>query len=62
MPGNIYGGMEVHYEPTRGFLLYAVTMFSSGSYICHAKSYDKETIATYQLIIMRKGIWMCYDF
>lgn len=62
MPGKTYGGMELHYDPKCGFLLYSVTMFSSGFYLCHGEFYEKENFATYQLIIMRKGFfWMCLD-
>lgn len=57
MPGNMYGGMELDYDPKCGFLLYSVTVFSSGTYICYAQYHEKENVATCTLIIMRKGIF-----
>lgn len=55
MSGNLYGGMELHYDMKRGFLLYSVTEFSSGVYTCIGKLSDKENNITYELIILRKG-------
>jgi len=62
VPGNTYDGMELHYDPKLGFLLYSVTMFSSGIYVCHAEYYDKKSRATYQIVIMRKAIYTCLVF
>ncbi|XP_022178523.1 vascular endothelial growth factor receptor 1 isoform X3 [Myzus persicae] len=54
VPGNTYDGMELHYDPKLGFLLYSVTMFSSGIYSCNAEYYDKKSRATYHIVIMSK--------
>jgi len=52
----MYDGMELLYDPKLGFLLYSVTMFSSGIYSCYAEYNGKKSYATYHIIIMRKDI------
>ncbi|XP_050544021.1 vascular endothelial growth factor receptor 1 isoform X2 [Daktulosphaira vitifoliae] len=54
VPGNMYDGMELHYDSKYGYLLYSVTMLSTGLYQCHAKYYNKESFASYHLLIMSK--------